>query len=163
MATQMQEWLKIGNELGYKGTELQTFVKEQQTIARDEREKERAFEKEKTELEKEKAEIAAKLEKEKAELIHEREMAIIEKQRLEVAEKGKRDIAELEIKMMKAKSQLDELKEESGRYMKKRRILEPLHQVYGTVEVNLGDRNCLHLMTRTTLIHTYIDLSNMLN
>lgn len=48
MSTQMQELIKIGTELGYKGSELQAFVKEQQTLARDEREKERAFEKEKS-------------------------------------------------------------------------------------------------------------------
>jgi len=39
MSIQMQELLKIGTELGYKGNELQAFVREQQASARDERKK----------------------------------------------------------------------------------------------------------------------------
>ena len=87
----LQELTKVGNDLGLKGIELQEFVKEQQTIARNEREKERAFEKEK-------AEIAAKTELEKAGLNHAKGMAIIEKQRLEITEKGKIDAAEIDLK-----------------------------------------------------------------
>lgn len=47
MAAQIQEWIKIGTDLGLKENELQVFVKEQQTMAREEREKERTLEKEK--------------------------------------------------------------------------------------------------------------------
>ena len=39
MAAQIQEWIKIGTDLGLKENELQVFVKEQQTMAREEREK----------------------------------------------------------------------------------------------------------------------------
>ena len=51
MAAQIQEWIKIGTDLGLKENELQVFVKEQQTMAREEREKERTVEKEKAQEE----------------------------------------------------------------------------------------------------------------
>lgn len=39
IAAQIHEWIKIGTDLGLKENELQVFVKEQQTMAREEREK----------------------------------------------------------------------------------------------------------------------------
>ena len=50
MSAHMLELIKIGNELGCKGNELQVFVKEHQALARYERRGERAFEKGKVEL-----------------------------------------------------------------------------------------------------------------
>jgi len=123
MSSQMQELMKIRTELGYKGLELQAFVKEQQAIARDEREKERALEKEKAELqaniekvqeETKRAELQASIEKEKANLNHEKELALIEKQKIEILEKGKKDATELEIKMIMTKSEIEETKSENS-------------------------------------------------
>ena len=102
MATQIQELTKIGTDLGYKGNELQAFVREQQALARDEREKERILEKEKAEEETRRAELKAKL----VELDHERELAIIEKQKLEISERGKKDAAEIELKKIMAQSEI---------------------------------------------------------
>ena len=115
MSGQMQELIKIGTDLGYKGNELQAFVKEQQALAREEREKERTFEKEKVELlaraEQEKAEEETRRVELKAKLDHERELAILEKQKLEISERGKKEVAELELKKIIAQSEVGGLTE----------------------------------------------------
>ena len=154
MATQIQELTKIGTDLGYKGNELQAFVREQQALARDEREKERILEKEKAEEETRRAELKAKL----VELDHERELAIIEKQKLEISERGKKDAAEIELKKIMAQSEIGGVLTES----------ESIHGEEDDTTMldgwhNPEDQNFLHLMKRTILIRTYIDSSNTLS
>lgn len=135
MTTLMEQWIKIGTDLGYKGTELQAFVKEQQAIARDERDKERTREKERAEEEMrrteeetrraaeetkraeeetKRVEINARVETDKARLANEKELAIIEKQKLEIQEKAKRDALELEVKRMMAGAEIHGNTDDTG-------------------------------------------------
>ena len=102
MTTQMQEWVKVGKEIGYKEAEIQAFVKEQQDIAREERNRER----EEREKEREREErTKRKIEEEETErvklrLAHEKELALI-------AERGKKVEAEVEMARLQVVNEND--------------------------------------------------------
>ena len=57
----LAEIISLGEKLGFEGSELATFVKEQQSVEREERALERAAEKEKIVAEKEKLELELKI------------------------------------------------------------------------------------------------------
>ena len=59
MATSVQTLKDLGEQMGLKGTDLKDFIKEQQELERDERNKQREYEKEKEQREFEKAKLEA--------------------------------------------------------------------------------------------------------
>jgi hypothetical protein len=114
MTTQMQEWVKLGTEIGYKGADLQAFIKEQQAITRDDREKEREFEKIRKTEEEETKRVAARL-------LHEKELAIIEKEKMIKLEEAKEREREMEKEKM---IKLEEAKERDREFERERKAAE---------------------------------------
>jgi hypothetical protein len=103
--------------MGLTGTELNTFVSEQQAIARDDRAAEREREREHIEREREKA----KLEHEKAKLEHEKAQREHELARDQAKQESvcAREDAEREHKRMETQQQLDREKEQHSRETEK--------------------------------------------
>jgi hypothetical protein len=103
MAT-VQDLAALGEKMGLKGEQLQTFMKEQQALARDEREKERAEKEKERELERQRLALQREQEENKTRVELEKEANRL---KIELEKEANRKL-ELELK----KGNTDEEEEE---------------------------------------------------
>ena len=97
----VKEWTELGQALGYEGTDLQTFVRDQQISERDERKARREAEREQRENEKAKRE-------------HELEIKRLTDIEAEKKREHEKHLAELEHKEQLRKLEIDREKEEKA-------------------------------------------------
>ena len=75
MATTWEQWIQRGQQLGYQDEDLQKFVREQQTLERDDRARERAHLKDQEDRAAEKEKVSLELKERENQRKHEVEMA----------------------------------------------------------------------------------------